>query len=83
MTSSTTSTTFAGTNEFESRTTQNQEGENDEYLDVNYMVKAHSIIIPSSRGVEVQFIRESGLDYRSGSHKNGRPSYIRTLFSTF
>jgi hypothetical protein len=33
-----------GTNYFESRTTQNQEGENDEYMDVNYMVKTQSII---------------------------------------
>jgi hypothetical protein len=44
MTSSTTSTPFAGINDFESRTTQNQEGENDEYMDINYMVKAQSII---------------------------------------
>jgi hypothetical protein len=44
MTSSTTSTPFVGTNNFESRTTQNQEGENDEYMDINYMVKAQSII---------------------------------------
>jgi hypothetical protein len=43
-TSSTTSTPYAGTNDFESRTTQNQKGENDEYMDVNYMVKAQSII---------------------------------------
>jgi hypothetical protein len=43
MTSSTTSTPFVGTNDFESRTTQNQEGENDEYMDINYMVKAQSI----------------------------------------
>jgi hypothetical protein len=42
--SSTTSTPYANTNDFESRTTQNQEGENDEYMDVNYMVKAQSII---------------------------------------
>jgi hypothetical protein len=40
MTSSTTSTPFAGTNNFESRATQNQEEENHEYMDVNYMVKA-------------------------------------------
>jgi hypothetical protein len=38
--SSTTLTHFAGTNDFESRTTQNQEGENDEYMNVNYIVKA-------------------------------------------
>jgi hypothetical protein len=44
MTSSTTSTPYAGTNNFESSTTQNQEGENDEYMDVNYMVKAQLII---------------------------------------
>jgi hypothetical protein len=42
MTSSTTSTLFVGTNNFDSRKTQNQEGENDEYMDVNYMVKAQS-----------------------------------------
>jgi hypothetical protein len=36
----TTSTPFVGTNGFESRTTQNKEWENDEYMDVNYMVKA-------------------------------------------
>jgi hypothetical protein len=29
-------TSYVGTNNFESRTTQNQEGENDEYIDVNY-----------------------------------------------
>jgi hypothetical protein len=29
---------YAGTNNFESRMTQNQEGEIDEYMDVNYMV---------------------------------------------
>jgi hypothetical protein len=61
MTSSTTSIPFAGTSDFESRMTQNQEGENDEYMDANYIVKAQSIIVPSSRGVEVQFIHESGL----------------------
>jgi hypothetical protein len=82
VTSSSTSTPFAGTNDFESRTTQNQEGENDEYMDINYMVKAQSIRVPSSRGVEVQFIHESGSDFRSGSHENGRPGYIRTPFST-
>jgi hypothetical protein len=43
-TSNTTLTAYADTNDFESRTTQNQEGENDEYMDVNYMVKAKSII---------------------------------------
>jgi hypothetical protein len=41
MTSSTTSTLFVGTNDFESRKSQNQ-GENDEYMDVNYVVKAQS-----------------------------------------
>jgi hypothetical protein len=44
MISSTTSTPFTGINEFELRTNQNQEGENDEYMDLNYMVKAQSII---------------------------------------
>jgi hypothetical protein len=44
MTSNTTSTPFAGTNDFKSRMTQNQERENDEYMDVCYMVKAQSII---------------------------------------
>jgi hypothetical protein len=36
-TSSTTTTPYASTNDSESRTTQNQEGENDEYMDINYM----------------------------------------------
>lgn len=31
-------------NDFKSRTTQNQEGENDEYMDVNNMAKTQSII---------------------------------------
>jgi hypothetical protein len=44
MTSSTTSTPFASTNDFESRTTQSQEGKNDKYMYINYMVKAQSII---------------------------------------
>jgi hypothetical protein len=43
MTSSTTSTPFVGTNDFESRTTQNQEGENDEYMNINYIVKANQL----------------------------------------
>jgi hypothetical protein len=46
----TTSTPYAGTNDFESRTTQNQEGENDEYMDINYMVKAQSIIESQVQG---------------------------------
>jgi hypothetical protein len=82
-TSSTTSIPFAGINDFESRTTRNQSGENHEYMDVNYMVKAQSIRVPSSRGVEVQFIRESGLDCRSESHENGCPGYIWNSFLTF
>jgi hypothetical protein len=53
----------------------------DKYMYINYMVNAQSIIVPSSRGVEVQFIREYGLDYRSGSHENGHPCHIQTLFS--
>jgi hypothetical protein len=44
MTSSTTLTPFACTNDFESSTIQNQEGENNEYIDINYMVKAQLII---------------------------------------
>jgi hypothetical protein len=52
-------------------------------MDVNYMVKTQSIIESQALGVEVQFIRESGSDCRSGSRENGRPGYIRTLFSTF
>jgi hypothetical protein len=83
MTSSTTSIPFASTSDFESRMTQNQEGEHDEYMDANYIVKAQSIIVPSSRRVEVQFIHEFGWDCRSGSHENGCLGYIRTLFSTF
>jgi hypothetical protein len=35
-----TTTPYSGTNNFESRTTQNQEEENDEFMDVNYIVKA-------------------------------------------
>jgi hypothetical protein len=50
MTSITTSTPFVGTNDFESRTTQNQEGDNDECMDVNYMVKAQSIIESQAQG---------------------------------
>jgi hypothetical protein len=50
VTSSTTSTPSVGTNDFESRTTQNQEGDNDEYMDVNYMVKAQSIIESQAQG---------------------------------
>jgi hypothetical protein len=38
--SRTTTTHYAGTNNFESRMTQNQEGENDEDMHINYMVKA-------------------------------------------
>ena len=45
-----TTTPYAGTNDFESRTTQNQEGENDEYMDINYMVKAQSIIESQAQG---------------------------------
>jgi hypothetical protein len=43
-TSSTTSTPYVGTNDFESKMTQNQEGDNDEYMDINYIVKAQSFI---------------------------------------
>jgi hypothetical protein len=50
MTSSTTLTPFVGTNDFELKTTQNQEEENDEYMDVNYMVKAQSIIESQAQG---------------------------------
>jgi hypothetical protein len=45
-----TTTPDAGTNYFELRTTQNQEGENDEYMDINYMVKAQSIIEFQAQG---------------------------------
>jgi hypothetical protein len=45
-----TTTPYAGTNYFESRTTQKQEGENDEYMKVNYMVKAQSIIESQAQG---------------------------------
>jgi hypothetical protein len=44
MMSRSTTTPYACTNNFESRTTQNQEGEIDEYMGVNYMVKAQSMI---------------------------------------
>ena len=50
MTSSTTSTPLAVTNDFESRMTQNQEGENDDYMDINYMVKVQSIIESQAQG---------------------------------
>jgi hypothetical protein len=49
-----TTTPYAGTNYFESRTTQNQEGENDEYMDVNYMVNAQSIIESKLKGSQSQ-----------------------------
>jgi hypothetical protein len=49
-TSSTTSTPFVGTNDFELMTTQNQEGKNDEYMDVNNIVKAQSIIESQAQG---------------------------------
>jgi hypothetical protein len=39
MMSRPTTITYAGTINFESRMTQNQEGENDEYMDINYLVK--------------------------------------------
>jgi hypothetical protein len=42
--------TFARTNDFELRTTQNQERQNDEYMDVNYMVKAQSFIESQAQG---------------------------------
>jgi hypothetical protein len=45
-----TTTPYAGTNNFESRTTQNQEGDNDEYMGVNYMAKAQSIIDFQTQG---------------------------------
>jgi hypothetical protein len=35
---------YAGINIFESRRTQNQEGENDQYLGINYMLKSQSMI---------------------------------------
>jgi hypothetical protein len=46
----TTSTPFTNTNDFESRMTQNQKGENDEYMDVNFMVKAQSITESQPQG---------------------------------
>jgi hypothetical protein len=46
----TTSTPFVGINNFELRTIQNQEGENDEYMDINYMVKAQSNIESQAQG---------------------------------
>jgi hypothetical protein len=45
-----TTTPYAGTNNFESRTTQNQEGENHENMNINYMVKAPSIMEPQAQG---------------------------------
>jgi hypothetical protein len=50
MMSRPTTTPYAGTKYFESRTTQNQEGDNDEYMDVNYMVKAQSMIESQAQG---------------------------------
>jgi hypothetical protein len=47
MTSSTTSTPF---DDFELRMTQNQERQNDEYMNVNYMVKVQSIIESYAQG---------------------------------
>jgi hypothetical protein len=43
-------TPCAGTNYFESRTTQNQKGQNDKYMDVNYMVKSQSMIESQVQG---------------------------------
>ena len=54
MTSSTTSTPFVGTNDFESRKTQNQEGENNKYMDVNLMIKDQSIVEFQAQG-ELKF----------------------------
>jgi hypothetical protein len=42
--SRTTTTTSIRTNNFEFRTTQNQEGENDEDMHTNYMIEAQSMI---------------------------------------
>jgi hypothetical protein len=63
MTSSTTSTPFAGTNDFESSMTQNQEGKNDEYMYVKYMVKAQSIIaqVELKSSIFANPIRTSGV----------------------
>jgi hypothetical protein len=41
---------YARTNYFDSRTTQNQEGENDEYMNVNYMVEAQPMIESQAQG---------------------------------
>jgi hypothetical protein len=40
----------AGTNYFKLRMTQNQEGENDEYMKINYVVKVQSIIESQAQG---------------------------------
>lgn len=53
-TSSTTSTPFTGTNDFESRTTQNKEGKNDEYMDVNFMVRPNQSWNPNLKGSRSQ-----------------------------
>jgi hypothetical protein len=45
-----TTTPYAGTNNFESKTTQNQKGENDEYFGINYMVKVQSMIEFQTQG---------------------------------
>jgi hypothetical protein len=42
--SRTTTTTSISTNNFELRTTQNQEGEHDENMHTNYMIEAQSMI---------------------------------------
>jgi hypothetical protein len=69
----------ADTNYFELRMTQNQDGNNHEYMTLTIWSRPNQSS-PKLKGVEVKFIRGSGLDCRSGSHEYGRPCHIRTSF---
>jgi hypothetical protein len=82
-TSSTTSIPFAGTNDFESRTTQNQEGENDGYMNVCYMVKVQSIIYSQAQGEFKSSLFTNQVRNAGVVLKNGRTDHIQTPFSTF
>jgi hypothetical protein len=66
MMSRPTTTPDVGTNYFGSRMTENQEGENDEYMDVNYMFKAQSFIESQTQGESksslfVNLVRTAGV----------------------
>jgi hypothetical protein len=73
MTSSTTSTPLAVTNDFESWMTQNQEGENDDYMDINYMVKVQSIVESQAQGELKSSLFANPVRTAGVGHKNGCP----------